>query len=55
MKYTTEQFSNKIKNIVPDISIIGEYINNHTKIKCRCNKCKKIFYKIPASILLGSG
>ena len=55
MKYTTEQFSNKIKNIVPDISIIGEYINNHTKIKCRCNKCKKIFYKTPSSILLGNG
>ena len=29
-------FINKIKEINPNIEILGEYVNNHTKIKCRC-------------------
>lgn len=34
--YTTESFKIKMKEINPNIEILGEYINNHTKIKCRC-------------------
>lgn len=34
---TTESFKQEMKVINPNIEIIGEYINVHTKIKCKCN------------------
>ena len=33
---THDQFMKEMKEINPDIEILGEYVNNHTKIKCRC-------------------
>ena len=36
LKYTTESFINRMNEINCNIEVIGEYINNHTPIKCRC-------------------
>lgn len=33
------------------IEIIGKYINNRTKIKCRCTLCNKEYFTTPNSIL----
>ena len=54
-KFTTVSFKNELKNILPSINILEEYVNNHTKIKCECTHCKKIFYKIPDALLKGYG
>lgn len=48
---TTKQFKNEIKNILPNIEIVGEYINSHTDILCRCKKCGKSWYTTPTSLL----
>ena len=36
MKLTHEEFMNRMRDINSDIEILGEYVNNHTKIKVRC-------------------
>lgn len=33
---TTEEFKREMCQVNNDIEIIGEYVNNYTKIKCRC-------------------
>ena len=35
-RYTTESFKEKLKEVNPNIEVIGEYVNNRNKIKCRC-------------------
>ena len=52
---TTEQFCQEVKNINPTIKIIGEYINNKTKILAECSVCGKQWEVVPASILNGHG
>ena len=36
VKKNTEYFINELKEINNDIEILGEYVNNYTKIKCKC-------------------
>lgn len=36
IKLTTESFKKKLKEVNPNIEISGKYINNVTKIKCKC-------------------
>lgn len=38
-----------------NITIIGEYVDSKTPIKCSCNMCGNIFYAIPHLIKNGSG
>ena len=48
-KLTTEQFVEKAKQINGDkydYSLV-DYINSKTKVKIKCNNCKKIFEQIP--------
>ncbi len=52
---TTEQFCIEIEKINPTIKIIGEYVNNKTKILVECSNCKKQWYVVPASLLNGHG
>lgn len=33
---TLNQFISEIANVNPDIEILGDYKNTHTKIKCKC-------------------
>lgn len=42
-----EEFVEELNNISPNIEILGTYINNHTKIKCKCKTCNKIWFANP--------
>lgn len=47
-----KDFSKLNKN---NISILGIYKNNRTKIKCICNNCNTVFYANPKTLLKNSG
>lgn len=52
MKKTTEQFKQEIYNLYQDeYEIIGEYINTHTKIKMKHNKCNNEYHVRPSDLL----
>ena len=36
---TTDDFKEELYKINPNITILGEYVNAITKIKCKCNWC----------------
>lgn len=40
-----------MKEIDPTIEIIGEYVNNRTKIKCRCKDCGNEWEATPSNLL----
>jgi len=52
-KLTHEHFIQKVNNSIPDIEIVGEYVNARTKIACKCknNSDHPIFYRTPDSLL----
>lgn len=43
-------FIKKIQTINQNVDVIGEYINFHTKILCKCKLCNSEFYINPSSI-----
>ena len=51
---THEEFIEEMKVINSNIEILGEYINNKTKIKCKCSK-GHIWEATPNGLLSGSG
>lgn len=48
---TTEEFTNELKIINPDLEVISEYKNTHTKIKLKCRIDGLEFYGYPANLL----
>lgn len=53
---TQEQFITKVKQINPNIEVLGTYKNNRTKILCKCKKCGYEWKAIPHCLLLrGTG
>lgn len=52
---TTQQFIEEMQIRNPNISIMGEYINAHTKIRVSCNQCGRSFLITPNSLLNGHG
>lgn len=48
---TTEEFKQELSRILPDIEIIGEYVNYHTKIDFRCKRCGYVHSSLPAVLL----
>lgn len=54
-RYNTETFKKKMKIISPSIVVMGDYINAHTKIKCRCSQCQSLFEMKPNALSNGSG
>lgn len=46
-----KELINHIQNNNLPIEIIGEYINNRTKIKCKCTLCNKEYFVTPNSII----
>ena len=52
---TTEDFKQELEKINNNIEVIGEYVNNRTKIKCRCKIDGHEFEKIPSNLLQGQG
>lgn len=54
-KKTTEEFKREMKEINSDIEIIGEYINDRTKIKCKCKIDGHKWEAKPNTLLNGHG
>lgn len=50
---STLQFKNELKKINKNIEVLGEYINNKTKITVKCNLCNYKWNVVPASLLNG--
>lgn len=48
---TKEKFINEIKQVNPNIIILGDYVNTHTKIKCKCLIDNTVWYGYPANLL----
>ena len=54
MKKTTEQFKEEVFELVGrEYTILGEYVNTHTKVKVTHNECQHEYYVTPASFLNG--
>lgn len=51
LRITNEDFIKKMNVIHPKIQVIGTYKNNHTRVKCFCNRCKRYFYGMPHSMI----
>ena len=49
-----EEFVQKVNSLHNNITVIGEYINNHTPIEFKCDK-GHTWYATPSSILSGTG
>lgn len=52
---THKEFVIEIKEKNPNILILGNYINDSTKIKVKCLKCNNVWTPVPNSIVHGSG
>lgn len=52
---TTEQFKKELSEKNRNISVLGEYINNKTKISVECLVCGNKRDVVPASLLNGHG
>lgn len=48
-------FIEELAKVDDSIEIIGEYINNHSNIKCKCNRCEHVWAAKPYSLLQGHG
>jgi len=54
LKLTQNEFISRVKNLTNDeYTVLGEYINNHTKIKLLHNKCNNNFEMRPSDFLKG--
>ena len=54
-RFNDSVFVNKLKSINPNILVLGQYINQNTKIMVRCNKCKYEWTPTPKTLLRGIG
>ena len=54
-KKTQEQFINEVSDCNPNIEIIGDYVNDSTKIKVKCLKCNKTWEARPNTLVRGKG
>lgn len=56
IRKTQEEFEYDInKKLGSEYVVLGEYVNNHTKIKMYHTVCKNIFFKMPKDAVRGSG
>ena len=54
-KKTHEEYVTEVAEINPDIEVIEQYVNAHSKIKHKCKVCKHEWYAKPNGILSGYG
>ena len=52
---THGQFVLELQEINPKVTVLGNYINNKTKILCECKDCKNRWEMIPQNLLRGQG
>ena len=50
-KKTQDKFVKEMSLLHPNITVIGNYINNTTKIKCKCQVCNNEFDSSPHNLL----
>lgn len=50
-RYTQEEFVEKIRNLNPNLQVLGKYINTHTKILFKCTLDGHVFESDPAHML----
>lgn len=50
-----ERFIREMTEINPNIDILGKYVNNKTKVHCRCKICGYEWKPVPSSLLRGHG
>lgn len=55
LKLDTKSFTELMKNVNPNIEILGEYVNTETGIKCRCRNCLYEWSPKPHSLKAGHG
>lgn len=55
LKLTHEEFINRLKQVNPNIEVLGTYINSDTKINCKCKIDGYIWEARPYSLLKGYG
>ena len=55
LKKSHENFICELKELTPNIDIIGKYQLSHTKIHCKCRICGHEWNAIPSSLLSGHG
>lgn len=55
LRYSQEEFLEKIKKNNPHITPLEAYIDSKTKIKFRCSKCNYEWRTIPSILFAGSG
>lgn len=52
---TQEEFEKELKEIHPNIKVLGKYTNTNTKIRCLCMIHNYEFDSIPNNMLRGHG
>lgn len=53
MKKTQEEFIEQMRIKHPTIKVVGNYVNNRTKVRCFCDVCEKYFDGTPHAMLDG--
>lgn len=53
LKNKRESFISELSLVNPNVKIIGDYINNHTKLECECKICGNVWSTIPDCLLRG--
>lgn len=51
IRRTTEEFEKILQEKHPYISVVEDYKNKSTNIRCYCSRCGQFFYKIPSSVI----
>lgn len=52
---TTEDFKKEIKELLPSVTVLGEYVRSNRGIKCKCKECGTVWYPTPANLRQGHG
>lgn len=55
LRKSDKTFIGEIRMVNPNIKIVGKYINNKTKVDCRCSICNNEWSAIPLNLLRGEG
>lgn len=50
---TTEDFKKEIEELLPSVTVLGEYVRSNKGVKCKCNKCGTVWYPTPANLRQG--
>ena len=52
---TQDEFLNELVEVCPDVTVLSDYVNSKTKVKCKCNKCGYEWEALPINLLRSKG